>query len=78
MKKNVGGIDKMARIGVGLLIIIAGFSYGSLWGLIGVVLLATGLIGFCPAYCPLNFSTADSSCCCGKGSCSEKKVDDEK
>lgn len=58
MKANVGGIDRMARIGAGVaLIALAATGTVGAWGWIGVVPLATGLIGWCPAYLPLGLST---------------------
>lgn len=61
MKANVGGIDKILRIVVGLGLIGATVA-GALpvWGYIGVVPLATGLMGWCPAYPLLGINT------CGK------------
>lgn len=48
--KNVGSIDRIVRIvvGLGLLSLVA--LGGRLWGWIGVVPLATALIGWCPLY----------------------------
>ena len=61
MQKNVGGIDKIARILVGLALIVWAVAGGPLWAWIGVLPLATGLLGWCPAYtlfgvksCPLK------------------------
>jgi hypothetical protein len=76
MKKNVGKTDKTIRIVAGLLILGIGLAKGSMWGLVGLVPLATAFIGFCPAY-PLfgmNTCKTDSagSCCCG-GKEEEKK-----
>ena len=58
MQKNVGGIDKIARIAVGLVLCVLALAgpIGA-WGWIGLVLLATGLIGWCPAYLPLGLSS---------------------
>lgn len=58
MKSNVGGIDRMARIvaGVALIALAASGAVG-MWGWIGVVPLATGLIGWCPAYMPFGISS---------------------
>lgn len=51
MKSNVGGLDKILRIvaGIGL---IGATAAGLLpvWGYIGIVPLATGLMGWCPLY----------------------------
>lgn len=58
MKKNVGGIDKVARIVIGaLLIVLALTGTVGLWGWIGVVPLATGLFNTCPAYKLLGINT---------------------
>jgi hypothetical protein len=57
MTLNVGGIDRILRILVGLALIAWGF-YAQNWlGAIGLVPLATGLIGWCPAYLPFGIST---------------------
>ena len=58
MKTNVGGIDKIARIVIGaLLIILALTGTIGVWGWIGVVPLATGLLNTCPAYSLLGINT---------------------
>ena len=57
MKANVGGFDKGARIVAGALLIAWAATGGPVWAWIGVVPLATGLIGSCPAYTLLGFST---------------------
>lgn len=58
MKANVGGIDRIARIVVGIVLIALVFvGPQTIYGWIGVVPLLTGLIGFCPAYLPLGLST---------------------
>ncbi|OXR50048.1 hypothetical protein PuT2_04580 [Pusillimonas sp. T2] len=56
--KNVGGIDRALRIIVGLALIVATLmGYIGVWGWIGVVPLATGLLGSCPAYKLFGFSS---------------------
>lgn len=60
-KKNVGGIDRVLRIVVGLAL-LAGFFLNAdgayRWAyLIGIVPLATGLISSCPLYSILGLST---------------------
>ncbi|MDR5899564.1 DUF2892 domain-containing protein [Halomonas vilamensis] len=58
MKTNVGGIDKIARIVVGaLLILLALIGTIGAWGWIGVVPLATGLFNFCPLYSLIGVNT---------------------
>lgn len=58
MKVNEGGVDRAIRIIVGLVLIALTLT-GAIgaWGWIGVLPLATGLIGFCPAYSLFGFST---------------------
>ena len=58
MARNVGGIDKWLRIAAGLAILALG-AFGPIgwWGLVGIVPLATGLMGSCPAYSLLGIST---------------------
>lgn len=58
MTANVGSIDRVVRIMVGLLLmgLAAGGTIGW-WGWLGVVPLLTGLVGWCPPYAMLGFST---------------------
>jgi hypothetical protein len=58
MKTNEGGIDRILRIVAGLALIgltLTG-TIGA-WGWIGVVPLATGLIGWCPLYTLLGINS---------------------
>ncbi|AFK67151.1 DUF2892 domain-containing protein [Pseudomonas sp. ER28] len=57
MQKNVGGIDKIARIVVGIALIVWAIAGGPVWAWIGVLPLATGLLGWCPAYTLLGIKT---------------------
>ncbi|HLA34392.1 MAG TPA: DUF2892 domain-containing protein [Rhodocyclaceae bacterium] len=58
MKANVGTIDRALRIAAGLgLVAWAGAGSGPVWAWIGVVPLATGLLGWCPPYALLGVST---------------------
>jgi hypothetical protein len=50
MKQNVGALDRIIRLIVGVVIIVVGVIYNSWWGLIGVAVFLTGLIGWCGAY----------------------------
>ena len=57
MKINVGGIDKILRIAVGLALIAWALVGGPVWAWVGVVPLATGAIGWCPAYTLFGMNT---------------------
>jgi hypothetical protein len=58
MKTNMGGIDRSVRIVAGVtLVALAATGTIGLWGYIGIVAIATGAIGWCPAYLPFGFST---------------------
>ena len=55
---NVGGIDRVLRILVGLVLIaLAATNTVGLWGWLGLIPLATGLFRFCPAYPILGISS---------------------
>jgi hypothetical protein len=58
MTKNVGGIDRILRIAIGLALIAAAATGAlGLWAYVGVVPLLTGLAGWCPPYALLGFNT---------------------
>lgn len=58
MKANVGGIDRILRIVLGLALIVWTVAFdGPVWAWIGVVPLLTGLFRFCPAYTLLGIRT---------------------
>ncbi|MFZ4464178.1 MAG: YgaP family membrane protein [Bacteroidales bacterium] len=58
MTKNVGKIDMIIRIALGLIIGLVGFYFKSWWGIIGIVPFLTAFIGVCPAYLPFGINTA--------------------
>jgi hypothetical protein len=58
MNQNVGGADRILRIVLGLGLIGWGVATQNWWGAIGIVPLATALIGWCPVYLPFGISTA--------------------
>ena len=58
MKNNVGSIDRILRIVLGLVLIALTLTGTiGIWGWIGVVPLATAAFGFCPAYTLLGMNT---------------------
>ena len=66
MTKNEGTIDRTIRIIAGAALLYFGFFqmagvWGTIVGVIGIVLLGTGAIGWCPAYLPCGISTKKST-----------------
>ena len=57
MKTNVGGADKILRIVAGIALLAWAVFGGPVWAWIGVVPLATGLLGWCPAYTLFGMNT---------------------
>lgn len=58
MKTNEGTVDRALRVIAGLVLIgLAATGTVGVWGWIGVVPLATGLIGWCPAYTLLGMNS---------------------
>jgi len=61
MKTNEGSVDRAVRIIVGLVLISLVFiGPKSPWGWIGLLPLATGLLGFCGMYALLGINTCKS------------------
>lgn len=61
MESNIGSTDRIVRVVLGLVIVGLGIAYGSWWGLIGLIALATAAINWCPAYRLLGLSTRSKS-----------------
>ncbi len=58
MKTNEGTIDRALRVIAGLALVgLAATGTIGAWGWIGIVPIATGLIGWCPAYTMLGINT---------------------
>ena len=58
MKSNVGGIDRILRVLIGVVLIaLAATGIVGWWGWLGAVLLLTGVFSFCPMYPLLGFSS---------------------
>ena len=62
-KLNEAGWDRIVRVVLGLALIATGFTgvipgvVGIIAGVAGLVFLLTGLVGFCPLYALVKFST---------------------
>lgn len=63
MNPNVGGIDKLIRVLLSMVILGAGFYIPSWWGLIGLIPLLTAIMGFCPLYAIFGLSTCRPDNC---------------
>jgi hypothetical protein len=62
MTLNEGTIDRAARVALGLaLLSLVVVGPHTLLGLVGVIPLATGLVGFCPLYRVLGVNTCRGS-----------------
>lgn len=78
MKANENGIDRVIRFVLGAAVltgaflmfdIMSGNITGIIAGVIGAVLVLTGLVGFCPAYRLVGLSTCKKDCCGSSCSC---------
>ncbi|RYH09581.1 DUF2892 domain-containing protein [Tropicimonas sp. IMCC6043] len=63
MTKNMGSIDRIVRAIVGIILLVLAFTGGwsTLWtviaAVVGLVLLATSALGYCPPYSILGIKT---------------------
>jgi hypothetical protein len=58
MTTNIGGIERIARAVIGLVLIgLAATGQVGIWGWLGLLPLVTGLIGWCPPYSLLGINT---------------------
>ena len=57
MKKNVGKIDMIIRVIIGIVIASFGIVYQSWWGLIAILPIFTAFINYCPLYTVFGCST---------------------
>lgn len=61
MKENIGSLDRVARVVLGLAIIAAGFAFHSWLGAIGLVFLGTAAVNTCPIYLACGLSTRETA-----------------
>jgi hypothetical protein len=57
MKQNVGSVDRIIRIVIGIAIAMLGIVFKSWLGLIAIVPFATAVVSSCPLYLPFGIST---------------------
>ncbi len=60
MKKNVGKVDMIIRLVIGIAIASIGIVYQSWWGLLAAVPLLTAFINFCPLYTVFGLRTCSA------------------
>lgn len=62
MTKNEAPWDRTLRVAAGLGLLALNFTGPrSLWGLVGLIPLTTGLVGYCPVYRMLGVSTCETT-----------------
>ncbi len=76
-RRNVGGVDRFLRVASGAILLplglglaVAGHALAWTVTIVGALLLASGVLGFCPPYVLLGISTAKPGCsagCAGTG-----------
>ncbi len=57
MKQNVGSLDRIVRVILGVALIGAGVYFQSWWGALAIVPLGTAAVGWCPPYAILGLNT---------------------
>jgi len=58
MKQNIHNVERVVRVIVGMVITSLVFiGPQSAWGWLGLIPVATGIIGWCPPYALFGFST---------------------
>jgi hypothetical protein len=57
MKTNIGTIDLIVRLTLGVFIITIGAYLKSVWGVLGMIPIITAFSGFCPIYFLLGINS---------------------
>ena len=57
MHHNVGGIDQILRIVLGVVICTIGVIYNNWWGMVGLIPLVTGTMSWCALYNLMGLSS---------------------
>ncbi|QDG50328.1 DUF2892 domain-containing protein [Persicimonas caeni] len=61
---NEGSIDRIARVVLGVVLLSLVFvGPQTAWGLLGIIPLATGAVGFCPLYRLVGINTCKNGEC---------------
>lgn len=57
MTRNVGNTDRIVRLILGIAVIVAGLAFQSWLGALGLILIGTAVVGFCPIYTLVGLNT---------------------
>ena len=57
MLSNIGKIDRLIRLAVAFVIAFGSIYLGVLWAILGIIILLTAIIGWCPIYAMFRLST---------------------
>lgn len=57
MVRNVGNVDRIVRLILGIAVVVAGIVFQSWLGALGLIFIGTALVGFCPIYALFGFNT---------------------
>ena len=58
MTTNIGSVDRLLRLVLGIVLIaLTLFGVIGIWGWLGLVLVGTAFLKFCPAYAIFGFKT---------------------
>ena len=61
MTINEGTVDRIVRVVAGLVILSLAFiGPKTAWGYVGLIPIATGLVGYCPAYSLFGINTCSA------------------
>jgi hypothetical protein len=65
LRRNVGGVDRVVRLALGVILFCGGLflwigkgSLGVIVAIVGLLVLLTGAVRFCALYIPFDISTA--------------------
>ena len=66
MKRNQANWERIFRIALGIALVVIGFAVvggtvGTILGIVGIVPLATGAIGWCPAWSLFKINTRNET-----------------
>ncbi len=61
MKPNIGKVDRLLRVIVGIVAVTWGVTSNNWWGALGIIPLITAAIGWCPPYAIFGVETCPSN-----------------